>query len=120
MEIVELKEVCWLEVHGKFQTWKLSPGVNYEVAFVVMLKEKARGWEVPVYLRLSLPNGKIQEHKEYLMKKIEGQWMEIPVGKFYNEAGGGGGEIEFSLYEYEGGQWKRGLVIKGAIIRPSS
>lgn len=28
-----------------------------------------------------------------------------------------GGQVEYSLYEYHGGNWKRGLLIKGAIIR---
>ncbi len=117
VDVAELLNVCWLEVHGKFETTKLSPGTLYEVAFEIMLKDPAYGWEVPVNVRLILPDGNKQEHKENLMKKPRGQWIEIPVGEFVTSQEKTG-EIEFSIYEYEGGMWKRGLLIKGVAIRP--
>ncbi|XP_041023408.1 protein PHLOEM PROTEIN 2-LIKE A1-like [Juglans microcarpa x Juglans regia] len=117
IDVAELLNVCWLEVHGKFQTANLSPGTLYELAFVVKLKDPAYGWEVPVNVRLTLPDGNKQEHKENLMKKPRGDWIEIPVGEFVPSPENTG-EIEFSIYEYEGGEWKRGLVIKGITIRP--
>ncbi|KAK9267216.1 hypothetical protein L1049_009636 [Liquidambar formosana] len=116
IDVAELYNVCWLEVHGKFEIAKLSPGIMYEVVFVVMLKDQASGWEVPINLRLSLPDGNIQEHKESLMEKPRGQWMEILAGEF-KTLPEKAGEMEFSLFEYEGGKWKRGLVIKGVVIR---
>ncbi|XP_059625207.1 protein PHLOEM PROTEIN 2-LIKE A1-like [Cornus florida] len=117
VDVAELLNVCWLEVHGKFETVKLSPGVGYEVIFVIMLKDPGDGWEVPVNIRLVLPDGKKQEHKESFKEKARGQWIEIPVGQF-EMSPDKVGEIEFSLYEYEGGKWKRGLAIKGVAIRP--
>lgn len=117
VDAAELRNVCWLEVHGRFETRKLTPRVMYEVAFVVMLKDDATGFEVPVNLRLSLPSGSSQEHKEILMAKKRGGWIELVAGRFYNEEAG---EIDFSLCEYKDGRWKKGLVIKGAVIRPSS
>lgn len=48
-------------MRGKFEITKLSPGTAYEVAFVILLKENAYGWEVPVNVRLVLPDGKKQE-----------------------------------------------------------
>lgn len=117
VDVAELLNVCWLEVGGKFETNKLSPGTLYEVAFEIMLKDPAYGWEVPVNIRLTLPDGNKQEHKENLMKKPRGEWIEIPVGEFVTSPENTG-EIEFSIYEYEGGKWKRGLVIKGVAIRP--
>ncbi|OIV93321.1 hypothetical protein TanjilG_23093 [Lupinus angustifolius] len=119
-EVAELKRVCWLEVHGKFDTRKLSPGILYEVSFVVMLKDPAQGWEVPVNVRLVLPGGKKQEHKEKLIDKLRMRKIEIPVGEFVASAGDNGGEMEFSLYEYEGGMWKQGLVIEGVTIKPKN
>ncbi|KAA8544784.1 hypothetical protein F0562_019512 [Nyssa sinensis] len=119
IDVAELLDVCWLEVHGKFQTLKLSQGIMYDAVFVVMLKDPAYGWEVPVNLRLTLPDGSTQEHKENLMEKPRGRWIEIPVGEFRTTAEKVG-EIEISLYEYEGGKWKRGLVIKGVSIRPKT
>ncbi|KAK3037082.1 hypothetical protein RJ639_029924 [Escallonia herrerae] len=61
----------------RFDTTNLSPGILYDVLFVVMLKEPVYGWEVPVNLRLILPDGSTQEHKENLMEKERGQWIEI-------------------------------------------
>lgn len=120
VEVAELLKVCWLEVHGKFETAKLSPGVMYEVAFVVMMMEDpAHRWEVPVNLKLALPDGNTQERKENLSLKPKGQWIEIPVGRFRTSSESIG-EIEFSLFEYEDGNWKRGLVVKGVIIQPKN
>ncbi|KAF7841428.1 protein PHLOEM PROTEIN 2-LIKE A1-like [Senna tora] len=118
MEVAELEKVCWLEVHGRLDTRKLSPGILYEVSFHVMLKHTAQGWEVPINMRLVLPGGKIkQEHKENLKDKMRGSWMDIPVGQFIASDHG---EIEFSMYEYDGGIWKSGLLIKGVSIKPNS
>ncbi|KAI4296954.1 hypothetical protein L6164_036870 [Bauhinia variegata] len=117
IDVAELKKVCWLEVHGRMDTKMLSPGVLYEVSFVAMLKDPAQGWEVPVNVRLALPGGKKQEHKENLIEKLRMQWMEIPVGQFVLSAQDIKGEMEISMYEYEGGMWKQGLIIKGVVIR---
>lgn len=84
-----------------------------------MLKDPACGWEVPVNLRLLFPNGTKQEHKENLIVKPRNQWIEIPVGEFESTPEIAG-EMEISMYEYEGGEWKKGLVVKGVIIRPKN
>ncbi|XP_061354732.1 protein PHLOEM PROTEIN 2-LIKE A1-like [Gastrolobium bilobum] len=118
-EVAELKRVCWLEVHGKFDTRKLSPGILYEVSFIVMLKDAAQGWELPVNVRLSLPGGKKQQHKEALIDKLRMRWIEVPVGEFVASEKDVG-EMEISMYEYEGGMWKQGLVIKGVAIKPKN
>ncbi|KAG8385123.1 hypothetical protein BUALT_Bualt03G0009000 [Buddleja alternifolia] len=119
LAVAELLNVCWLEVHGRFEIAHLSPGTLYEVVFVVQLKDSAYGWEVPVNLRLTLPDGSRQEQKQNLMAKPRGQWIEIPAGEF-KASTDKAGEMEFSLYEYEGGKWKRGLLIKEVSIRPKA
>ncbi|KAI3664886.1 hypothetical protein L6452_43497 [Arctium lappa] len=117
VDVAEILNVCWLEVHGKFDMAKLTPGLKYEVVFVVMLKDPAYGWEVPINIRLVLPDGNKQERKENLTEKPRSNWFEIMVGEFtVNKEGC----VEFSLYEYEGGAWKRGLLVKGAAIRPKN
>ncbi|CAI0378827.1 unnamed protein product [Linum tenue] len=120
VEAAELLAVCWLEVHGNFDTTKLSPGTLYEVIFVIMLKDSAAGWEVPVNFRLTLPNRVKQEHKENLMTKPRLQWIEIPVGEFRTSPENIGGNMEISMFEYEGGTWKKGLILKEVTIRPKS
>ncbi|KAI5332270.1 hypothetical protein L3X38_022399 [Prunus dulcis] len=87
IDAAELINECWLEVHGKFKTTKLSPGTLSEVVFVVKLKSSADGWDVPVNFRAS---------------------PEKP------------GDMEFSMYKYDSGKWKGGLVIKGVTIRPKN
>lgn len=106
-------------MHGKFDTSKLSPGILYEVAYVIKLKDPAYGWEAPVSIRLLLPDGSRQEKKVNLKEKPKGDWIKIPVGDFKTPVRKDG-EIEFSLYEYAGGKWKRGLLIMGVTIQPKN
>lgn len=118
ISVAELRNVSWLEVHGRFHTENLSPGVTYKVTYLIKLEETAYGWHVPVNFRLTLPNGSKQEHKENLKDKpLIGEWIRVPVGEF-KASQENYGEIEFSLYEHEGGNWKKGLVIKGVSIVP--
>ncbi|XP_042500074.1 protein PHLOEM PROTEIN 2-LIKE A1-like [Macadamia integrifolia] len=117
VEVAELIEVYWLEVCGKCDTVYLSPGVTYEFAFVVMLKDGANGWAAPVKLELLLPDGKIEDKEVDLGSLSKGQWKELVVGEletFPNM----NGDIQFSLLETNGGDLKTGLVIEGIIIRP--
>lgn len=44
-------------------------------------------------------------------------WMEVEMGEFYNETGEDG-EVEMSLREIRGGNWKKGLIVQGIEIRP--
>ncbi|OVA11832.1 C2 calcium-dependent membrane targeting [Macleaya cordata] len=148
VEVAELLAVCWLDVNGKLDISHLCPGgVEYEVVFVVKLKEEdeATGWEIPVNLRLVLPDGTTQEHQVCLEAMPRSQWLELRAGEFktlplpekhhtdrhhhhHRKATGGDhhdeqqlqaekAEIQFSLFEH-GGHWKGGLVVKGVIVRP--
>ncbi|XP_026437656.1 protein PHLOEM PROTEIN 2-LIKE A1-like isoform X2 [Papaver somniferum] len=116
IEVAELLNVCWLEVNGKLDISKLNPGVKYEVVFVVMLKNSAYGWEKPVNLRLVHSGSQTQLRKEDLQKKPKSQWIEVQIGEFQTPPQPAddkqGKEIQFSLFECENQNWKRGLVIK--------
>lgn len=116
-EAVALQNVCWLEVHGKLELSHLTPGVTYEVAFEAMLTDPAYGWSTPVNLQLKLPDGTVQQHKENLLAKPRGEWLQLKVGEVKPQKGQNG-EAEISMFEYDGGQWKRGLLIKGIKIIP--
>ncbi|XP_023754479.1 protein PHLOEM PROTEIN 2-LIKE A1-like isoform X2 [Lactuca sativa] len=117
IDVVELLQVSRLSVESKFDTANLTAGMNYEVVFVMMLKEDSDGWSAPVTFRLDLPNGNKQEHEESLLKKPRSQWFEIQVGEFMVEPKNDG-IIKFMLGETNSGGWKRGLVVKGVVIRP--
>ncbi|OMO84850.1 Phloem protein 2-like protein [Corchorus olitorius] len=116
IEVAKLRTVCWLDVRGKFKISDLSPGTVYEVVYVVMLTKWASGWELPIKLTLSLPDGKVQERQVSLLQKPRRQWMELSLGYFYIEKSETR-EVCFRLHE-TGGHWKSGLIIKSAILRP--
>lgn len=115
--VAVLRNVTWLEVHGKLHTSNLTPGITYQVAYIIMVEETAFGLRVPVNFRLTLPNGTKKEHKENLTHKPREEWVRIPIGEF-KASPENLGEIECSLYEFQGGNWKKGLVIQGVIIEP--
>jgi len=117
VEAASLQNVCWLEIHGKLELSHLTPGVSYDVAFEVMLTEPADGWTAPVNLRLKLPDGTVQERKEKMQERPRNQWMELKAGELKAQPGQKG-EVEISLFEYDGGQWKRGLLVKGIKVVP--
>ncbi|KAA8520323.1 hypothetical protein F0562_014579 [Nyssa sinensis] len=118
IEVVKLSSVCWLDVRGKFQILDLSPGIVYEIVYVVKLTNGASGWELPITLRLSLPDGTVKERQVSLFEKPRGKWIELNVGNFESQDGETR-EVCFDLYEH-GGHWKSGLIIKGAILRPKT
>ncbi|KAE8037265.1 hypothetical protein FH972_009866 [Carpinus fangiana] len=116
IEVAKLSHVCWLDVRGKLSVSELSPEVVYEIVYVVKLTKGASGWEFPILLRLSLPDGRVQEHQVSLLEKPRRQWIELNVGNFQTK-NGESGEVGFDIYQH-GGHWKKGLIIKGAIFRP--
>ncbi|XP_048438718.1 lectin-like [Pyrus x bretschneideri] len=118
IDVAELLDVCRLEVYGKLDTAYLSPGTLYEVVFVVKLNAKEYGWEEPVEFTLETPAGDKNTRNVDLMQKQRGKWVEIPAGEFRASPEQYGNMI-FSLRQL-GGQWKKGLVIKGAEIRPKT
>ncbi|KAJ4976956.1 hypothetical protein NE237_002062 [Protea cynaroides] len=119
IDVAELKQICGFEVCGSFDPSNLTPGIIYEVSFVVMLKESARGWEVPVNLVLGTPDGEEQECSERLSSMPKGEWVELLLGEFLTCVDDDE-DLQFSLYEIEGRQWKSGLIIKGVVIQPKN
>ncbi|KAI3967612.1 hypothetical protein MKW92_003487 [Papaver armeniacum] len=119
IEVAKLRHVCWLDVHGKVDMSKLSPGVNYEVVFVVMFEAGSYGWGVPVDLCLVLPNGERLVRRVNLNTMPKSRWVEIHVGDFKTpHKADPVKEVSFIMFEHEMLNWKSGLVIEGAIVRP--
>lgn len=86
-----------------------------------MLREAAYGWETAINLKLTLPNGQKIERKVTLMNKPRETWIEIPVGEFKasfdEQKTNSSGDLEIYIHEYNAGDWKCGLVVKGIVIR---
>lgn len=52
-------------------------------------------------------------------KRRQDGWLEVELGEFYNEKGQEG-ELDMSVMEVKGGNWKAGLIIQGIEIRPKA
>ncbi|CAA0264973.1 unnamed protein product [Arabidopsis thaliana] len=116
-----LEAVCWLDVNGKFDTRELTLETTYEVVYVVKLEDTASGWNIPVNLKLTLPDGKKrpQERSMCLKEHIGKRWIDISAGEFVTSPDNAG-EISFSMYETKSCCWKRGLFVKCVEIRPKN
>ncbi|XP_010536531.1 PREDICTED: protein PHLOEM PROTEIN 2-LIKE A1-like [Tarenaya hassleriana] len=119
VDAVELRNVCWLDISGRFDMKDLTPGTRYEVVFVVKLEDPAYGWDTPVNVKLNLPSGQSPERKVNLREMRRYHWLEIPAGEFVPSPENTG-EIKFSMCEHDSGTWKKGLFLKGVAIRPKS
>ncbi|KAJ4702550.1 Phloem protein 2-like protein [Melia azedarach] len=108
----ELIKVCYLDARKKFDTSILDPGTKYEVAFATMVKDNAEGFDHPVKLGLVIPNVIEEERKVDFSKLEKNKWLEIPVGQFIASTG----KMEIYLSETSG-HWKKGIIIKGIVIR---
>ncbi|GFZ05921.1 F-box family protein [Actinidia rufa] len=59
-----------------------------------------------------------ETESEQQYPKVRGDgWMEIELGECFNK-GGEDSEMEMSLMEVNGGDWKSGIVVQGIEIRP--
>nr|ABV60370.1 lectin [Limonium bicolor] len=120
IEVAELLNVCWLEVQGTFNANILAPCTEYEVVFDIKMTNCASGWDFPVKFTLNTPDGcKIESQK--CMKQYIGKcnYQEINIGKFRTGSFPNPCEstVGFKLQELNG-QWKRGLIVRGVIVRP--
>ncbi|XP_068657687.1 protein PHLOEM PROTEIN 2-LIKE A9-like [Aristolochia californica] len=116
-DVVELLQVCWLQVSGKipFDKFKNKAG-TYKVQFEVKLKPDAFGWSAsPVYFltkvgdkpyrwfKCSIPNKEKDGNQFPIPEKCE---FTIGESETY-----GKGEVIFGMYEIWRGKWKGGLDI---------
>ncbi|KAK2633026.1 hypothetical protein EUGRSUZ_L00717 [Eucalyptus grandis] len=74
VEVAVLRNVCWLEVTGKFRTVALAPMTKYKIAFVVTMTGSYYHWGVPVTFTVTLPNGKKEERVESLSTVRQQRW----------------------------------------------
>ncbi|KAK7376338.1 hypothetical protein VNO78_34804 [Psophocarpus tetragonolobus] len=132
-EVAELRDVCWLEIRGVLNCLALSPNTQY-AAYLVFKLIDARGFENrPVELSVNIFGGKGSTKNVCLCPNVEGLrasrvqglptpnvrsdgWWEIEMGEFFNA--GLEDEVQMSVMEIKGGNWKRGLFVEGIEVRP--
>ncbi|XVF30376.1 hypothetical protein REPUB_Repub16aG0052100 [Reevesia pubescens] len=140
-EVAKLINVCWFEIRGKITLSMLSPMTHYKAYLVFMAPTGAHGFDFqPVEVSVGLVGTEGSKRTAYLdaeggrrqryrivptrasddqyPKAREDGWLEIELGEFFNE-GCIDGELEMSVWEFEVGHWKAGLVIQGIEIRPN-
>ena len=59
---------------------------------------------------------KEQDGLKYPRERVDG-WQETELGVFFNGSGEDHGELEMSILEVKGGDWKGGLILQGIEIK---
>ncbi|WCJ26800.1 F-box family protein [Euphorbia peplus] len=67
----------------------------------------------------SVNNNNNGGHHHNRPKQRQDGWLEIELGNYFNREGEVG-DLEISILEVNGGNWKGGLVVRGIDIRPES
>ncbi|KAI6691610.1 hypothetical protein NL676_028438 [Syzygium grande] len=101
VEVAVLREVCWLEVSGKFRTIALAPMTKYEIAFVVTRRDPYYRCDAPVTFTVTLPNGNKEECVKSLRRVPQQRWEHIPICEFVMLPENVG-EVTFALNEHSG------------------
>ncbi|KAJ0623940.1 putative phloem protein [Helianthus annuus] len=137
-EVAELVAVCWLEIKGKFKPSMLSSKTTYAAYLVYNIGLLSRGLDFPAktlvrhvdgtedaddddvamtvaYLKPLNTNTHTERIGGVPRKRTDG-WMEIELGKFYNDKTDG--EIDIRFTEISELYWKSGLIVEGIDIRP--
>ncbi|ONK71882.1 uncharacterized protein A4U43_C04F13350 [Asparagus officinalis] len=115
VEVPKLMGTKHVEVHGRWKISDLTPGLKYQVLYMIMVEDPLEGWEsCPLKLRVTLPDGSSQTQQVDLCKLPKGQLI-MTVAGFFDSVGDG--EVIFSVIETSD-VVKKGLVIKDAVIRP--
>ncbi|KAI3826643.1 hypothetical protein L1987_00693 [Smallanthus sonchifolius] len=144
-EVAKLVAVCWLEIKSKFKTSMLSSNTTYAAYLVYNIGPLSCGLDFPaktlvrhvdgtedvdddvamtvVYLKPPNANDSLSRHTRtetiggIPQKRADG-WMEIELGKFYNDKMEG--EVDIRFTETCELNWKSGLIVEGIDIRPTN
>lgn len=130
--------VCWLDIRGRIETQKLSPGTTYGAYLLFKLAKHHYGLQSAsaVVRRVNHESDGEAEDRattihfesgdfKYRLGELLGKlprsridgWMEVELGEFYNDRGDDG-EAEARLIEIVSLHGKYGLIIEGIEFRP--
>ncbi|KAF5959294.1 hypothetical protein HYC85_000503 [Camellia sinensis] len=98
------------------QTVYLDPDTGHRQQFQII--PRPGGMFNRIHTRMLRPFASISRQSDSRYPKARGDgWMEIQLGEYFNKDGEDG-ELEMSLREVRGGNWKSGLIVHGIDIRP--
>ncbi|KAE8009886.1 hypothetical protein FH972_006293 [Carpinus fangiana] len=64
------------------------------------------------------PQPRVKDEDGERPKERGDGWLEMELGEFFNGGEDDDGEVEMSVLEVKGGNWKGGLIVQGIEIRP--
>ncbi|KAF8392015.1 hypothetical protein HHK36_022355 [Tetracentron sinense] len=145
-EVLELVNVCRLEIKGKMETRLLSMNTTYAAYLVYKFKERTLGFQLPVKVFICFeeldwdrirwnivnlnPEGSLRRRwlqqvyrrkqgERKLVKEREDGWLEIKMGEFFNDKDGREDrEVYMDLEGTKEINHKSGLIIQGIELRP--
>lgn len=98
------------------QTVYLDPDTGHRQQFQII--PRPGGMFNRIRTRMLRPFASISRQSDSRYPKARGDgWMEIQLGEYFNKDGEDE-ELEMSLREVRGGNWKSGLIVHGIDIRP--
>ncbi|ONK71880.1 uncharacterized protein A4U43_C04F13330 [Asparagus officinalis] len=115
MEAPKLMGATHVEIRGKYDMSRLTPGLKYQAVLLCMLTDPSEGWDSCLLkLELNLPDGTSQKRKVDLTKFPKDELVMMVLGYFEAVESG---DITFSAVETSNCV-KKGLVIKDSALRP--
>lgn len=144
-EVITINDVPWVGIRGKVETGMLSKRSNYAAYLVFNFEDNSNEFEQPTKSLIrfldSETNTKVENsfvniyvggaRDEYLsghaeIHQIIGNfpknradgWMELEIGRFYNDHGDEG-VVEVRLIQMKLRDRKGGLIIEGIEFRPN-
>ncbi|CAM8885747.1 unnamed protein product [Rhodiola kirilowii] len=117
-EVAELVNVCWLEILARLYTNDLTPNTTYAAYLVFKLTDNHKGlYNPPSKASIRFLRAGEASNRDVLLvgqgHRHDG-WMEVELGLRGND----NDYLEIFLIEIEGGQCKRGLMVRGMEVRP--
>ncbi|OWM86032.1 hypothetical protein CDL15_Pgr027258 [Punica granatum] len=118
--IGKLRNICWLDVSGKFQTVTLSQGIKYEIVLhVKSVDAEIVKFDAPVSFKITLPDGcKVDGERNFKELLKGGSWKDISLHEFMMTTENVG-ELQFCIYEH-GGTWKSEIELGGISFKPKT
>ncbi|XP_057450697.1 putative F-box protein PP2-B12 [Lotus japonicus] len=135
-DVVVLRHLLWLEIHGMINTFSLSPNTQYGAFLVFKIIDAPNFHEVLVVLSVNNIGGHNITKIAYLNPdSLEGEvhdrwdrvqgpsvrsdgWLEIEMGEFFI-SGLEDEEVEMSVLQIDG-CFNVGLIIEGIEVRPKN
>ena len=118
MDAPQLIAIQKLDIRGAFSAPLVTPKVLNVLSLLVFLTENTGGWQTPLNVTITTPDGSTRQSQVSLARKPIGIFFELTVGEFtLNDDGcNSTGLVKFSVTEYSNYE-KRGMLIKGCIVR---